>query len=379
MTFSRFVVTLSALLFTSGHALAAGTPATLSLDTPWACSGGNPISSSDRSEGTAAMKLRAAGYSACQSQAFSCADITTSDEILVDVKLPSYLPNPYWVGDIGLFVEVPSKAVYNAWVGMSILTGLPTNEWVTVSIAPTQEMLTALAGNCSDARIKFALNTSAQNVLVDNIRFKSNGFSMSMSVEANEDDGQFDPSFISLPYGWSTVGERNNMLYAGSYNPAEWGGLGNGLSTTAFRFALSEDIPAGSTVADAWLSLYGRAIWSWENASDALFIGLEFSDNAAPISGIEDMPFTETGRPLVSTEARWPEVGGLAWLVNNWNDSVNVGPLLQELVDTYGGLAAGSYVQFFLYGVAPGTNAEVAIEDSSSPAGNAPTLTVVIE
>lgn len=379
MTFSRFVVTVSALLLTSGQALAAETPETLSLDTPWACSGGNPISSTDRTEGTASMKMRAAGYSACQSEAFSCADITTSDEILIDVKLPSYLPNPYWVGDIGLFAEVPSAGLYNAWVGMSILTGLPTNEWVTISIAPTQAMLTALAGNCSDARIKFALNTSAQNVLVDNIRFKSTSFTMSMPVETNEDDGQFDPSLTTLPYGWSTVGERNNILYAGSYNPAEWGGLGNGLTTTAFRFALAEEIPAGAEVADAWISLYGRGTWSWNNASDALLVGLELSESAAPIEGFDDMPFTGTGRPLVSTVARWPEVGGLTWLVNNWNDSVNVAPLLQELVDTYGGLAAGSYVQFFVYGVDAGTNAEVAIEDSSSASGNTPTLTVIVE
>lgn len=374
-----FVVTVSSLALLCGSALAAQTPATLSLDDPWACNGGNPISNADRTEGTASMQMNSAGYSACQSETFYCEDITTSDELLIDVKLPPELPNPYWVGDVGLFVDVPSAGLYNAWVGMSLLTGLPTGEWVTISIAPTQEMLAALAGDCSDARIKFALNTSAQDVLLDNIRFKSTSFSMSMPVEENEDDGQFDPSLTALPYGWSIVGERNNILYGGSYNPEDWGGLGNGLSTTAFRFALAEAIPTGATITDAWLSLFGRGTWSWTSSTDALSIGLEFSADAAPIDGIDDMPLAAGGRPLVSTVARWPEAGGLDWLVNDWNDSVNIAPLLQELVDTYGGLAAGSHVQFFVYGANPGTNAEVAIEDSSSAAGNSPTLTVTIE
>jgi hypothetical protein len=379
MKLAPVIVTLSSLVLFSGLALGAQTPGTLSLDTPWACSGGSPVSISDRTEGIASMQMRSAGYSACQSQAFSCDEITTSDEILIDVKLPTTLPNPYWVGDVSLYVEVPSAGLYNDWVGMSILTGLPKGQWVTISIAPTGAMLTALAGNCGDARIKFALNTSAQNVLIDNIRFKSTAFSMTMPIEANEDDGQFDPSLTTLQYGWSTVGERNNILYSGSYNPSDWGGLGNGLTTAAFRFALAEQIPAGATVVDAWISLFGRGTWSWSNESHALAIGLEFSDDAAPIAGISDLPFTLTGRPLVSAVARWPELGGLTWLVNNWNDSVNVAPLIQELVDTYGGLSAGAHVQFFVYGANPGTNGEVAIEDSSNPAGNTPTLTVVVE
>lgn len=379
MQLMPFVVTLSSTLLVSGTLLAAQSPATLSLDSPWACSGGNPISSYERTEGTASMQMRTAGYSMCQSETFSCGEITTSEEILIDVKLPTTLPNPYWVGDVGLFVEVPSAGLYNAWVGMSILTDLPKGQWVTISIAPTPAMLNALAGNCSDARFKFALNTSAQNILIDNIRFKSESFSMSVSIAEDEDDGQFDPSLTTLPYGWSTVGERNNILYSGAYNPNDWGGLGNGLTTSAFRFSLAEEIPAGATVADAWLSLFGRGTWNWTNESSALSIGLEFSEDADPITGIEDMPLTVTGRPLVSTVARWPEVGGLTWLVNDWNDSVNVAPLLQELVDSYGGLPAGAHVQFFVYGANPGINGEVAIEDSSNPAGNGANLTVVVE
>ena len=129
---------------------------------------------------------------------------------------------------------------------------------------------------------------------------------------------------------------------------------------------------------EAKLSLYGLGTWSWDATTDALSIGLELSPDAAPISSLEDMPMTPTGRELVSSAARWPETGGLDWQ-DGWNDSVNIAPLLQELVDTYGGLPAGAHVQFFINGTVADENAEVAIEDSSHRNGNTPTLSVSFE
>lgn len=374
----HFVVIITSSSLLASLASAAETPDTLSLDAPWRCTAGAPISTADASEGLGAMRMQTPGYSLCTSTAFSCDEITTSDQILIDVKLPSSLPNPYWVGDVALYAEVPSAGLYNAWVGMSILTGLPQGEWTTISIAPTPAMLAALSGSCSDAVFKFSLNTSAPNVLIDNIRFQSEGFSMLMSIEEDADDGQFDPSFVAIPSGWSTVGEGDGGLYSGSYQISDWGGLGSGLTTSSYRFTLGSEIPAGSTVVEAWLSLYGLGEWNWNSSSDALTIGLEFSDDAAVIDGIADLPGTPSGRDLLSTTARWPESGGLAWQ-NGWNDSVNLAPLLQELVDTYGGLPAGAHVQFFVRGDEADHNGEVLIEDSAYVTDNAPTLTVFIE
>lgn len=371
-----------ALAATPSVARASNNP--LGLDTPWPCTAGNPTSSADKSEGLASMKFGTSGYSLCTSPTMACSGFSlTSEELLVDVKLPATLPNPWWVGDLSLYVEVPSATVYNSWVGMALLTGLPTNQWTTVRIPATQTMMAALRSGCGDAKLKFALNTSAPGVLVDNIRFGGSSgpqnppVEMLMSVESDQDDGQFDPSLSSLPYGWSTQGERDNALYVGSYAIDEWGG-GNGYTTGAFRFELSQDIPAGARVVDARLSLFGLGDWEWDSAVDALQVAVELSDDAAVIGSLQDMPLSTTGRPLLGKTVRWPETGGLAWQTGAWNQSTNLASLLEELVDTMGGLAAGAHVQFFVYGVTPNLNGEVLVEDSSNAAADPPRLAVVI-
>ena len=224
MRTSPLIVLNTAALLMTGAALAASTPETLNLDEPWSCTAGDPISVEDASEGLGSMLMQIPGYSTCESAEFYCDELTTSDEILIDVKLPTELPNPHWVGDIGLLADVPSANLHNSWVGMAILTGLPTDEWVTVSIPATENLLTAFSGGCSDARIKIALNTSAPNVQIDNIRFRSDTSSMLMSISEDADDGQFDPSLSAIPSGWSTVGERSGKLYSGSYQISAWGG-----------------------------------------------------------------------------------------------------------------------------------------------------------
>lgn len=376
----------SAILLVAAAASATNSSAVLGLDAPWSCTAGNPIANAaDKTQGAASTQFRAAGYGLCTSPAMACQDIAvTSSEILFDIKLPKTLPNPWWVGDLSLYVEVPSANVYNAWVGRTDLTGLPTNQWVTVSIPATTTMLNALKGNCADAKWKFALNTSAVGVLVDNIRFAGDvappePSEMSLTISDDGDDGQFDPSTSVIPAGWSAQGEYSNTLYLGSYNIAEWGGLGGGLTPSAFRFTLSHAIPAGSTVVDATLALYGRDAWDWDNSSDSLQVAVELSEDAEQVAGAADLPLVAGGRETLATTARWPEVGGLAWQNLSWNESPNLAALLQELVDTVGGLEAGAHVQFFVYGTTANINSEVAVEDSSHSDTHAPTLTITVE
>lgn len=377
-------VALSFALVLGSGVASASSASVLGLDSPWSCSAGNPTANTaDKTQGSASVLFRDAGYSLCSSPKIACNDLSlVSSEILFDVKLPQNLPNPWWVGDLSLYVEVPSANVYNAWVGRTDLTGLPTNQWVTVSIPATQEMINALSGNCTDAVWRFAVNTSAPGVLVDNIRFAGDvapPVSQELTITDDGDDGQFDPSTSVIPAGWSAQGEYNNVLYAGSYNIADWGGLGGGVTPSAFRFTLSHDIPAGTTIVDAALALYGWGTWDWDETADSLQIAIEYSDDAEQITGASDLPFVAGGRELLPTTVRWPETGGLAWQYDAWHTSPNLAALLQELVDTVGGLSAGAHVQFYVYGTTPDINGEVVIEDSSHPAGNAPKLTIIVE
>jgi hypothetical protein len=379
-------VALSFALVLGSGVASASSASVLGLDSPWTCSAGSPIANTaDKTQGSASVKFRDAGYSLCSSPKIACNDLSlVSNEILFDVKLPQNLPNPWWVGDLSLYIEVPSANVYNAWVGRTDLTGLPTNQWVTVSIPATQEMVSALSGNCTDAIWRFAVNTSAPGVLVDNIRFAGDvvtptPVSQELTITADGDDGQFDPSTSVIPAGWGPQGEYGNVLYAGSYSIQDWGGLGGGVTPSVFRFTLNHAIPAGTTIVDAALALYGWGTWDWDETSDSLQIAIEYSDDAEQISGLSDLPFTVGGRDLLPTTVRWPETGGLAWQYDAWHTSPNLAGLLQELVDTVGGLSAGAHVQFYVYGTTPDINSEVIIEDSSHPAGHAPKLTIIVE
>jgi hypothetical protein len=110
-----------------------------------------------------------------------------------------------------------------------------------------------------------------------------------------------------------------------------------------------------------------------------LQIALELSDDAEQVTGLVDMPLAVGGRDLLPTTARWPETGGLAWQYPGWNESPNLAAVLQELVDTVGGLQAGSHLQVYVYGATANINSEVVVTDSSHYSGNAPTLTIVVE
>jgi hypothetical protein len=55
-------------------------------------------------------------------------------------------------------------------------------------------------------------------------------------------------------------------------------------------------------------------------------------------------------RMLTAATVLWPGSGATALVVNNWNVSPSLAPVVQELVDCYGGLAAGSYVTLWIVG-----------------------------
>jgi hypothetical protein len=77
---------------------------------------------------------------------------------------------------------------------------------------------------------------------------------------------------------------------------------------------------------------------------------------------------------------RWPEELGLAWQHPGPNSTPDLSPLLQALVDEYGGLEAGAHVQFWIaIDVVDGLGEEIGWLDSSAGADTAPMLTLAIE
>ena len=77
-------------------------------------------------------------------------------------------------------------------------------------------------------------------------------------------------------------------------------------------------------------------------------------------------------RQITDAEVPWPESGGLAWSSGVREQSPGLAPLIQELVDRHGGLAAGAHVQLWIRGDGYTADATAGMRDSSHPGDGPP-------
>jgi hypothetical protein len=146
-----------------------------------------------------------------------------------------------------------------------------------------------------------------------------------------------------------------------------------------FRFALPQAIAADTLVQSAVLELHGWTTYEWNADEDALLVFVELSADAEQVAGVDAFPLTGT-TVLAKEFIRWPSKGGLEWDVDGPNVSPDLSPLLQTLVDTYGGLQSGSHVQFWVRKVELGSVAsEVGYVDAFVDASNAATLSIQLQ
>lgn len=98
-----------------------------------------------------------------------------SSVLAVDVMLPSYQPNPQWLGTMQVTLNAPSRSLYSQFLGQVELTGKPLNVWNTVTFPMNNRYITALLnGGYSDLAITIALNVQVPTTgtyYVDNLRF----------------------------------------------------------------------------------------------------------------------------------------------------------------------------------------------------------------
>jgi hypothetical protein len=194
-----------------------------------------------------------------------------------------------------------------------------------------------------------------------------------LGIQKTEDDGEITGGLFC------TSGETWNdkLLFAGSWAS----GLTTPELTYVFlRFELSTAIPAKSTVESVVLELYGHDPTSygssWDASQHELLVTADLQSDAQPITDETELPGTSTV-PQTTAKQTWPASGGLAWKSGQWNSTPNLAALLQELVDTYGGLQAGAHVQLWLrsnqtYSV----DAELPFEDTDSAGGRSAVLMV---
>jgi len=103
---------------------------------------------------------------------------------------PAGQPQPYWLGQVQLFVTIPSAQMLNTFIGQAELTPGGTG-WRTTSFQLPSQVRAALQAQHADVRFGVSVNRAqgAPPILLDNLRF--NG-TMSLPAPAPSFKVQYD-------------------------------------------------------------------------------------------------------------------------------------------------------------------------------------------
>jgi hypothetical protein len=124
-------------------------------------------------DGTQALGVSASGYTLVTSRDFQTDELASVGSTLgLSVFLPSTVPDPYWVGDVQMFLTCRDAGVFNAPLGWQGLTGLPLGTFSTLRFTLGDRERAALQakGACEwDIALNVAPGTS--DLVVDALRF----------------------------------------------------------------------------------------------------------------------------------------------------------------------------------------------------------------
>jgi hypothetical protein len=134
----------------------------------------SPISSN----GFNSLSIASGGWTPLVSAPMSSADIRAIagpdlTKISFALYIPSKLPNPFWVGNVQMYLTVPSANVWAAFLGQAELTPAPVQTFVRPTFTVPSYARHALTGNYTDVRITIVLNVNfgTQGWLLNDLRF----------------------------------------------------------------------------------------------------------------------------------------------------------------------------------------------------------------
>ena len=157
--------------------------------TKWTATSGTDTSVSDAVQGQSALAVNGPGWQfVLTSDPFGPLPMV-DDDVSVAIKLPEEQPNPWWYGQLQLYVESRALGLYNRFVGIAELTGLPTGEYVTVNFALPPDVRALLQGNYNDLKVTLALNVpydATGQYLLDDLRFGNDIIPPVVTVATNE-------------------------------------------------------------------------------------------------------------------------------------------------------------------------------------------------
>lgn len=129
--------------------------------------------SSPSRQGCGALGVQGQGYLNVSSTQFSTAGLPVQSALSVDLYIPSNQPNPSYLGALQLYLSCPSGGVFNQYVGQSLLTGRPQDQFSTLRIPLPAATSAALRRNPNDCSFKWGLNVNptGRTWILDNLRF----------------------------------------------------------------------------------------------------------------------------------------------------------------------------------------------------------------
>ena len=185
------------------------------------------------------------------------------------------------------------------------------------------------------------------------------------TVGANADDGQ-----IYYDSGWSKI--DGTTIWFGWYN--------SNPDIAYIRFTLSGAIASGSTISSAVLSVAGHDV----NACTDFWACVSESADAPQVVDAGDRPaWANTGGAgdITTYPTTREGAGAIHWTSYSWHtddtiENLTVTGLVQHLVDTYGGLASGAHIQFYLCGDDSTTDGNENGFIAKNAGGVSPTLAI---
>jgi CARDB len=140
----------------------------------WSASAGTLSNvSSPVTEGAAALQVAGVGYTILRSAAVSSQGVSVGGKVAFDILLPQF-ENGTWYGQVQVYLNAPSRGIYDAYVGSQNLSGLPLETYNTITMTLPPSLATSLrAGAFDDLTIKIVLDlpSGSGRHLLDNFRF----------------------------------------------------------------------------------------------------------------------------------------------------------------------------------------------------------------
>jgi len=145
---------------------------------PWQRATGSVTLSTTTSAAThmqQSLQVNGCQFSTIASPVFATSELPAGNKLAVDVSLPTQQQNPNWLGDLQLFISIPSAGINNQWIGQRLFQGLSLGAFHTLDFTLPANVKTALASNRTDATLSFGLNTGncLAPVLLDNVRIRN--------------------------------------------------------------------------------------------------------------------------------------------------------------------------------------------------------------